>query len=39
MLMFDKSEVEDFWSAIAGAGYSMDDFELSEIEDNLTISL
>ncbi len=34
MPLLDKSEVEDFWSALAGAGYSKDDFEMSEIEDN-----
>lgn len=34
MSLLDESEVQDFWSALAAAGYSKDDFELTEIEDN-----
>lgn len=34
MSLLDESEIQDFWSALNAAGYSKDDFELSEIEDN-----
>ena len=34
MSLLDESEVQDFWPAIAAAGYTKDDFELSEIEEN-----
>jgi hypothetical protein len=33
MPLLDESEVQDFWSAIAAAGYSKEDFELTEIEE------
>lgn len=33
MPLLDESEVQDFWSALAAAGYTKDDFELTEIED------
>lgn len=33
MSLLDDSEVQDFWSALAAAGYSKDDFELTEIEE------
>lgn len=33
MSLLDESKVQDFWSAIAAAGYSKDDFELAEIEE------
>ena len=33
MSLLDETEVQDFWSAIAAAGYSKDDWELSEIEE------
>lgn len=33
MSLLNESEVQDFWSAIAAAGYSKDDFELTEIEE------
>ncbi len=32
MALLDESEIEDFWLSIADAGYSKDDFELSESE-------
>ena len=35
MSLLDESEVQDFWSAIAVAGYHKDDFELAEIEEKL----
>ncbi len=38
MSLLDESEIQDFWSAIAAAGYSKDDFELSEIEENTQAS-
>lgn len=31
MFLLDESEVQDFWSTIAVAGYAKDDFELTEI--------
>jgi hypothetical protein len=34
MPLVGDSEVQDFWSAVADAGYSNYDFELSEIEDS-----
>lgn len=34
MTLLDESEIEDFWSSIADAGYSKDDFELTESEDS-----
>lgn len=33
MPLLDESEIQDFWSAIASAGYAKDDFELREIRE------
>lgn len=33
MALLDESEVEDFWSTLAAAGYAKDNFELTEIQD------
>lgn len=38
MSLLEESEVQDFWSAIAAAGYSKDDFELSKVEENTQAS-
>jgi len=36
MALLGESERQDFWATIVGAGFSKEDFELTEIEDKPT---